>query len=389
MGRSDEAVGLIEQAILVEPDFAGYHNNLGNILASTGQLDQATAVYERALVLDPQDPDLHCNLGSLYRSQQLVEPALQSYQRALRLNENHVQAHNNLGLLYADQGDRPRAIQHYLRALEQMPGNPSARKLLGTTYYALGRIEDAAEVYRQWLQIEPDQPMARHMLSACTGVNVPDRAADDYVEQTFDHFAASFEEVLNERLEYRAPALCAAALAEYLPAPQHQCMMLDAGCGTGLCGPLMAPWASTLAGVDLSRGMLDRAASKGVYDDLYKAELTEFLEHSVAQWDVILSADTLCYFGDLQRVMRAAALALRPGGVLAYTVEALMQEEVAGTQVQAPDCRIQPHGRYAHARQHLCTTLASAGLSLRIMRAEILRTEGGRPVQGWLVLATK
>ena len=36
--------------------------------------------------------------------------------------------------------------------------------------------------------------------------------------------------------------------------------VLDAGCGTGLCGPLVAPYARRLVGVDLSEAMLARPA---------------------------------------------------------------------------------------------------------------------------------
>ena len=51
------------------------------------------------------------------------------------------------------------------------------------------------------------------MLAACTGREVPERASDDYIEATFDSFAASFESKL-AKLSYRAPALIAAMLEE-------------------------------------------------------------------------------------------------------------------------------------------------------------------------------
>jgi predicted TPR repeat methyltransferase len=380
MGRSDEAIELIGQAIATEPRFAGFHNNLGNIHACHGRVLAATQAYENALSLAPDEADLHNNLGALYKAERRFDDAYACYARAIQLSPSHINAHNNMGLLYAELGDRKQAIGYYVKSLELMPGNASARKLLGITYYTLGKIDEAAEVYRQWLEQEPEQPMARHLYAACTGLNVPDRAADDYVEQTFDRFSESFESVLNERLNYQAPQLCAAMLAHQLLAPQQQYVMLDAGCGTGLCGPLMAPWAKTLAGVDLSRGMLDQAQTKGVYNDLYKAELTEFLRLSPGQWDVIVSADTLCYFGDLQPVMQAAAQALRPGGMLVYTVEAF----------ETPDIfHLQPHGRYAHGRDYLAAVLSAAGLQLCELHSEVLRQEGGKPVPGWLVAATR
>jgi predicted TPR repeat methyltransferase len=380
MGRSDEGIALINQAIEREPRFAGFHNNLGNIHMSHGRTEAATQAYERAVALNPEDADLHNNLGALYKVLDREAEAEAAYLQALALNARHINAYNNLGLLYAAQGDRPRAISHYTKALELMPGNEAARKLLATTYYSTGRIQDAAEVYRQWLESEPDHPMARHMYAACSGEGVPQRADDVYVEQTFDRFAESFESVLNERLNYQAPQLCANMLARQLPAPQHQFVMLDAGCGTGLCGPLMVPWAKQLAGVDLSRRMLDRAQAKGVYADLYKAELTEFLRLSPNQWDVVVSADTLCYFGDLCEVIKAAAASLKPGGTLVFTVEALPDEVAAGHQIQ-------PHGRYAHSRPHLIEALSRAELSLLDLEDVVLREEGGKPVQGYLVVA--
>jgi predicted TPR repeat methyltransferase len=57
----------------------------------------------------------------------------------------------------------------------------------------------------------------------------------------------------------------------------HHLDVLDAGCGTGLCGAIVAPYARRLVGVDLSEGMLVHATSKNVYDSLIKAELTEYL----------------------------------------------------------------------------------------------------------------
>ncbi|MGE5451962.1 MAG: tetratricopeptide repeat protein [Acidobacteriota bacterium] len=378
MGQSDEGVALIEQAIGIEPGYAGFFNNLGNIFMGRGDLARALQAYQRAAELDTDNADLHNNLGALYKALRQFDQARAAYERAMALDPRHVNAHNNMGLLYAEQGDRSGAISYYIKALALLPGDASARRLLGTTYYAMGRIADAAEVYRQWLDQEPGHPTARHMYAACSGQDVPDRAPDDYVEQAFDRFADSFESVLNERLDYQAPRLCAELLAQHLPSPQHRLVMLDAGCGTGLCGPLMAPWAQTLAGVDLSRGMLDRAQTKGVYQDLYKAELTEFLKLSPRQWDVIVSADTLCYFGDLIAVVDAAASALKVGGTLVFTVEAL-------DEAQHLPHQIQPHGRYAHSRDHVIEAISRANMTMLDLQSVILRQEGGQPVKGWLV----
>ena len=86
--------------------------------------------------------------------------------------------------------------------------------------------------------------------------------------------------------------------------PSKSLDVLDAGCGTGLCGPLVAPYARRLTGVDLSAGMLAQAKEKNVYDALMKGELTEYLRDSREAFDLIVSADTLVYFGGLEDVSR-------------------------------------------------------------------------------------
>ena len=49
--------------------------------------------------------------------------------------------------------------------------------------------------------------------------------------------------------------------------PRTTYRILDLGCGTGLCGPLFKPMASTLIGIDLSEKMIAQAAQKGAAQD--------------------------------------------------------------------------------------------------------------------------
>jgi predicted TPR repeat methyltransferase len=96
---------------------------------------------------------------------------------------------------------------------------------------------------------------------------------------------------------------------------------------------------------------------------------------------VVVSADTLVYFGELEAAMRAAARALRPGGWLCFTVEALDEGQ--------DGYRIQHHGRYAHSRTYLEAVLDKAGLRIAEIESVLLRNEGGVPVAGWLTVAQR
>lgn len=382
-GDSEAALDHINRSIAIDPDQATRYNNLGNVLLEMGRLAEATAAYRESIARSPAHADAYNNLGAVLKAQERFAEADAAYEKAIELDPGHVDAHNNKGNLLSAQGRVKEAVAYYCKAITLMPKHAQAKKLLGIAYYTLGRIDAAAEVYRQWLADEPDNPIPKHLLAACSGKDVPPRAADEYVEQTFDSFADSFDAKL-DRLSYRAPQLVAAALARVGGPPQKRFTALDAGCGTGLCGPLIAPFVRVLDGVDLSAQMLAKAAMRHAYNALIKGELTAYLRSKPAAYDLIVSADTVVYFGRLGEVLDAARCTLRDQGLLIFTVEAMTDETADGA-----DYRINPHGRYSHRRAYLQRVLEASRLNALAIDRVVLRTEGGSPVQGFVVSCRK
>ena len=380
-GQSDEAVALIEKSLALAPGRADCHNNLGIIFQSTGKLQAAIDAYQQAIAIDPSHANAHSNLGVLLRATGKPLEAEAAYRTAIQLNPEHVDAYTNLGILL-NALKRPReAAECYCKVITLRPKHREARRLLALAHCVLGDIDEAVNIFDEWLDEEPGDPIALHMRAACTGRDVPARASNGFVERTFDSFASSFESKL-EHLSYRAPALVAAMLENSGLEPSKQLDVLDAGCGTGLCGPLLAPYARRLVGVDLSEGMLALAKEKHVYDGLIKSELTDHLRDHSAAFDLIVSADTLVYFGDLGCVVAAAAGALRPNGLFIFTLE-----HAVGA-VADINWRLELHGRYSHARNYVERVLTAAGLQPWIVPAE-LRMESGAPVAGLVIRGTK
>jgi predicted TPR repeat methyltransferase len=380
-GRSDEAIALIERSLSLDPGRADGYSNLGLIFQSAGRLEEAIDACERAIAIEPGHANAFNNLGVLLRATGRPAEAEAAYRTAIRLNPEHIDAYTNLGILLNGLQRTDEAAACYCRVITLRPKHREARKLLALAHCTLGEVDEAAHIFEEWLGEEPSDPIALHMRAACTGRDVPRRASNGFVERTFDSFAASFEAKL-QKLSYRAPALVAAMLERAGLAPSNGLDALDAGCGTGLCGPLVAPYARRLTGVDLSEGMLEHARRKNVYDALIRADLTEYLRGNREAFDLIVSADTLVYFGDLEEAVAAAAAALRPAGILAFTLEAAIGAP--------PDLgyRLEFHGRYTHAGSYVERLLANAGLRAEIVGAE-LRTESGVPVAGLVVRATK
>jgi predicted TPR repeat methyltransferase len=276
---------------------------------------------------------------------------------------------------------RDEALTAHREALRLAPGAVDSYRHLGAVLQAIGRVEEAKGVFRDWLALFPDDPRAQHFVAACSGEGVPLRASDDCVRGEFDGFAQVFDASL-ARLEYRAPDLVAGEVARLFPEAAAQLAVLDAGCGTGLCGPGLRSRSRHLTGVDLSSAMIELARGRGLYDVLAVAELTAHIQAQPAAWDLIVSADTLVYFGDLGEVVRAAARALLPGGALVFTVEATQPE------VAPQGFRLNLSGRYSHTQDYLQHVLADAGFVGVTTTPVTLRKEAGQWVDGYLTSGT-
>ena len=158
--------------------------------------------------------------------------------------------------------------------------------------------------------------------------------------------------------------------------------VIDAGCGTGLCGPLLRSHCARLVGVDLSSQMVERARLRQCYDELAVAELSAFMRSRPSMFDAVISADTLVYFGALEEPLSAAREALRVNGLLVFTIEAL-------PATASQSYRLEAHGRYAHGEQYIRDALAATGFSVTAFTPATLREESGEPVSGAVVTARR
>jgi predicted TPR repeat methyltransferase len=380
-GDSEAAIALIRAAIERRPDWFDAHNNLGNVLGESGRLEEAAAAYRRALEIAPGSPAVLNNLGVVLKSLGRLDEAETSLRAAIDAAPNSAEAWHNLGNVLVRAHRTDEATEAFGRAVKLHPQRQASWRNFVLSLARAGRLEDTRRVFREWEAFEPDNGTARHMRAAILGEERPDRANDVYVRNLFDGMAGEFDERL-AALEYKAPEIVTAAVGIALGEPRGDLRVLDAGVGTGLCGPLLRPRAKRLVGVDLSPKMIALAQARKVYDRMEAAELTAWLAAADERFDLVVSADTLVYFGALDEVFRGFGRVVVPGGSLAFTLERAPDGAV-------PDYRLQVHGRYCHDEAYVVATLTGAGFENIRTERIVPRIELGEPVDGVLVLATR
>jgi predicted TPR repeat methyltransferase len=125
--------------------------------------------------------------------------------------------------------------------------------------------------------------------------------------------------------------------------------------------------------------MIELARARGIYDQLEVAEITEWLDRTQAQFDLIAACDCLVYFGDLQAVAAPAARRLNPGGCFAFTTE----------RGERYPFHLSDSGRYTHHPDHVREVAVRSGLIVARLEEGFLRTEAGAEVTGLLALLKK
>lgn len=389
-GDSDHAIQLIRKAIKKAPHDSAAHKNLGNVLVELRRYDEAEECYQRAISLQPGEGSNYANLCVVLRHLERYDESIQAGLMSIKLIPDEPLGWYSLGNTYRNAGKLGKAIKYYEKTVALSPRFAPAHDNLCQATFSLEkgsifgrrRLKRTTRAYRRWLEDDPGNSIATFMLSAIGDEVDLKRAPDDFVRDMFDHFSGSFDQRLAE-LEYGVPQLIAMTVEKLLVQAAGVLDVLDGGCGTGLCGPILKPYAAHLTGVDLSTGMLAKAKGLRLYDNLVESELTSWLSRHPDAYDMVVFSDTLCYFGDLEDIISATAGALHNDGVVIFSLEQLILEN------DLRGYRLHPHGRYSHTRRYLEAILVQSEFEVLEIRVETLRLEKGYPVRGLIVSAKK
>jgi predicted TPR repeat methyltransferase len=385
-GFPDEAILALEYSVAVSRNQPDTWLMLGMVKKKQRQAGAAETAYRTALEQDPNSSAAWQLLAVLKEEQRDFAGAAQCLNACIKAGGAHAAVLANLGKLNHQLGRIAESSAAYGQASRLDPANTHYRQMARKTAFlrevledasiddaitryqnsfggaetcpekdlmellhssfsllsGFGHVEAAARVGKKQVQLWPDDHSMDYLLQAVAGDQTIDRAPAEYVVAHFDAFAQGFDAQLVDVLGYDIPQKISAAVRE-VTSPGHLYDALDAGCGTGLCGPLLRPISRALTGVDLSPKMLEQAGRKKAYDTLICEELTGFLRRSTRQFDLIVAADLMIYFGNLTPVFVSAATALRRNGLFAFSTELW----------DGDGYRLLPSGRFAHPPEYV------------------------------------
>lgn len=285
--------------------------------------------------------------------------------------------------MLADGGDHAAAAELMAQALDLAPDWAAGWDLLGAYHEKAGNVSGAISAWRRLEALDDDGMFgARLKLAAHDAGPADEGTAVSYVEALFDQYAPQFEQSLLGKLGYRVPEMLDRLVEEEMArlGIARFDKALDLGCGTGLMGEKLRGKAGFLEGVDISAAMIAETARKGIYDSLQKAELVAALNARRADADLMTAADVLIYCGALQPVLAALVPALKPGGLVAFSLEAHDGAEAVF---------LRPSLRYAHGISATRDALVVAGLEVLRFETAVLRFDRSAPITGMLVVARK
>lgn len=157
-GDFDGAIALWTRALLLEPDDARVHNNLGVALASRLRVNEAEEHFRKSIALKADSTDAHYNLGGVLARQGRTTEALASWERSVRLVPGFA-------------GDPAQAARELAAKFPTHSGLDSWRNTLtasynsrGATEAELGHFKQAETLFLQALEINPNFAEANYNL---------------------------------------------------------------------------------------------------------------------------------------------------------------------------------------------------------------------------------
>ncbi len=165
MGKFDEAIPYLNQALLIKPASATAANNLAVSLLMTDKVDQAIQEFRKSLALDSGYQNARYNLARALVAKGDSDGALRELLIYLQAVPDDAQAQETTGRIYASAGKLADSLPHLRRAAELQPNDSALETNLGAALAMAGNFKEAINAFESALKADPSNQTARDNLA--------------------------------------------------------------------------------------------------------------------------------------------------------------------------------------------------------------------------------
>lgn len=425
----------LNEKLQLDPHNPDLYNNIACLYYRINQIDNAIYHYKRSLSINPDNWQGHFNLANCYVKKNFIPDAIAHYQYSIKLNPHNIYAIQNLGMLLVDGKNFTEALPYLEKSYQLNKENKTNFEFteqLANCYLQLGNIAKAIEYLKLATNIDgtkesahhnlailylrgknnklaakhfkiavtlnPKNQTAKHMLSSLNSntnnqdIESNSKPPHQYVTSLFDQYAPYYNTHVTEKLHYNLPEKLRSLYAKHKTTISAQ-NTLDLGCGTGLCGIYFRDASVNLIGIDISNNMLLEAAKHRCYDLLIQANLQDNIVFKDNFFNLIIAADVLPYFGQLENLFSNIKNILNnKNNLFLFNIELAHMKHnkklTISKRVKNIDFSLQPTGRYTHTIDYIEKLAAQFNFKILENITDTIRFQHDSPVTGVIFMLT-
>lgn len=380
--KAGNTVGAFEnlrKAVAIAPDWGPGLLELALMLARNNQFAEAIQTAEKVHRLEPNNPMVLAGAIDIAHRAGQTDMAIRLLKHGLTRFPDDPQLKILLAADLAATDQHQEASSIWNELANRFP--ESADVWIGKigSHIALNQESEARRSSEHLLSIDPTNPVFAFHAAVANG-QTPTKQPVELTQKLFDGMASVYDLHMVQTLGYKLPQLVGKRLLEANEGKKFN--VLDLGCGTGLLGVCLGRIEGALVGVDVSREMIAQAIRHNVYDRFHTVDIHDALEATPdSLYEIIAALDVFIYAGDVTGAIPNAHRILTPGGTFVASFEAAPESGENMIRLQA--------GRFAHKRSYIEKVCSVAGFASVTIDDLVLRSEGGQPVNGYVVWATK
>lgn len=317
------ALHFLEKTVELDPKNYNARHLYAVLLYKTGNPQKAELQFIEALKLNQNDPESWFNFAVFCLEFNDLVQAEKYFKNVLNCQPNHLEALNNLIAIYQHQNKNLQAFNTLQKLVKYYPDNKTALMQAIICAYSLGNQKNQAiKLCQQGLDYFKNDPSLEFLMDKLQGNKNIQTIPAEYVESLFTSYSNYYDKQMLDTLDYQVHNFISEGLEKYFKeTPNNQWNILDLGCGTGICGEAIKPFAKSLTGIDISEGMLKQAEQKKIYTQLITNTIENYLSKTEQLFDLIVAADVFVYLGDLSEIFTQIYSRLNTNGRFIFSIE--------------------------------------------------------------------